>query len=148
MSFALARHSRELDNSRANLGASHAASHAEAMVRYLRSAVLARPVHVERFHAIFVDSRRTYLGDAAMGRGGSSSLSIRMRELFQTALSVGASGLIVAHNHPSGDCRPSPGDISATLRLREIAGALDIELIDHFIVTETAVYSMRAGGYL
>lgn len=118
------------------------------MILHLRKAVLAPPCTIERFHAIFVDGRRTYLGEAAMGQGGSASLSVRMRELFGRALGVGANGLIIAHNHPSGDCRPSPGDIAATKRLREIAGALDIELIDHFIITESAFYSMRAGGYL
>ena len=61
---------------------------------------------------------------------------------------MGARGLIVAHNHPSGDCRPSRSDILATHRLKEVAIALDIELIDHLILTENAVYSMRAGGDL
>lgn len=121
---------------------------AGGIILHLRKAVLAHPSEIERFHAIFVDARRTYLGEAVMGQGGAASLSVRMRELFARALAVGANGLIIAHNHPSGDCRPSRSDIAATRRLREIAGALDIELIDHFIITESAFYSMRAGGYL
>lgn len=119
-----------------------------AMIRYLRETVLAAPAGCERFHAIFVDERRVFLADATLGEGGSASLCVRMRNLFAKALSVGASGLIVAHNHPSGDCRPSAKDIASTRRLKEISTALDIELIDHLIITENAAFSMRAGGML
>lgn len=119
-----------------------------AMIAHLRKAVLAAPRGCERFHAIFVDERRAYLADATLGEGGGAALSLRMRHLFAKALSVGASGLIVAHNHPSGDCRPSATDIASTKRLKDIATALDIELIDHLIITESTAYSMRAGGKL
>lgn len=119
-----------------------------AMIEYLRSVVLAGPNHIERFHAIFVSSDRAYLGDEPMGEGRVAALSLRMRDLFGRALSVGATGIIIAHNHPSGNCRPSKIDIDATHRLAAIAMALDIELLDHLIFTTDAVYSMRAGGDL
>ena len=119
-----------------------------ATIEYLRSVVLSSPERGERFHAIFVDSRRAYLGDEAMGHGAASALTLRMRDFFSRALSVGARAIIIAHNHPSGDCRPSKLDIDATLRLSAIASALDIELLDHLIFTHNAVYSMRAGGNL
>ena len=73
---------------------------------------------------------------------------MRMRELFGKALSMDAHSMIVAHNHPSGRCKPSPYDITATRRLKDIARALDIELLDHLIITQQSVYSMRAGGDL
>ncbi len=117
-------------------------------IDYLRSVVLRPPQHCERFHAIFVDSQRAYLGDEAMGHGAANALTLRMRDFFSKALSVGASAFIIAHNHPSGDCRPSKLDVDATLRLAAIARALDIELLDHLIFTQSAVYSMRAGGNL
>lgn len=120
-----------------------------AMIAYLRHLICGEGFHhAERFHAVFLDSRNAYLGDTACGDGNGSSLSLRMRELFGRALAVGASSLIVAHNHPSGLCRPSQRDIEATRRLGEIARALDIELLDHLIFTQSAVYSMRAGGKL
>lgn len=126
----------------------NSASSVVGMVHYLRQIVLSDAFGAERFHAIFLDARRNYLADVSLGLGNSATLTLRMRELFARALAVGAEGLVVAHNHPSGDCRPSANDISATLRLKEIAGALDIELIDHLILTERSVYSMRAGGDL
>jgi len=108
--------------------------------------VIAEPFEAERLHVLFVDERRSYLGDSPMGLGGASSLSVRMRELFTKALSLRANGIVVAHNHPSGLCRPSRSDIVSTQRLEKVATALDIELIDHLIFTHGAVYSMRAGA--
>ncbi|WP_255548084.1 JAB domain-containing protein [Erythrobacter ani] len=118
------------------------------MVEYLRDMVLDDTVQRERFHAIFLDRNRNYLADGGMGQGGNASLSFRMRELFGRALSLGARNIIIAHNHPSGDCRPSERDLLATRRLVEVGKALDIELIDHLIITHRSVYSMRAGGNL
>ncbi len=119
-----------------------------AMIAYLRDIVLAPPVRHERGHAIFVDANRSWLGDAPCGIGTMSALTLRMRALLGVALRYDADGLILAHSHPSGHCRPSDCDIAATRRLAEVAGALDITLVDHLIFTPDAVYSMRAGGLL
>lgn len=119
-----------------------------ALIAYLRDVVLAPPVTQERGHAIFVDARRGWLGDAPCGIGTMSVLTLRMRSLLGEALRLNAAGLILAHSHPSGDCRPSGRDIAATRRLADVAGALDIALVDHLIFTRHAVYSMRAGGLL
>ena len=119
-----------------------------ATIDYLRSIVLAPPLAYERGHAIFLDPQRAWLGDAPFGLGGLGQLSLRMRELFGEALRLGAAGIILAHNHPSGHCQPSGCDIAATRRLQEVGRALDIALIDHLIFTTEAVYSMRAGGLM
>ncbi len=119
-----------------------------AMIAYLRDVVLAPPVRHERGHAIFVDANRGWLGDAPCGIGTMTTLAIRMRVLLGEALRHDAAGIILAHSHPSGHCRPSGCDIAATRRLAEVAGALDIKLVDHLIFTPDAVYSMRAGGML
>lgn len=122
--------------------------HERAIVDYLRAMVLAAPNFTEQFHAVFLDEEQTFLGDSPLGRGQSGRLSFRMRELFGMALALDAKGIVVAHNHPSGQCRPSQFDIDSTSRLNRMAKALDIKLIDHLIFTEDAVYSMRAGGKL
>lgn len=121
---------------------------AAAMIAYLRSLVLAPPAQYERGHAIFLDAHSAWLGDAPCGIGTMTTLAIRMRALLGEALRHNAAGIILAHNHPSGACRPSGCDIANTRRLAEIAQALDITLIDHLIFTTDAVYSMRAGGLL
>ena len=121
---------------------------AGAMIAYLRGVVLAPPVTHERGHAIFVDAGGVWLGDAPCGIGTMSALSLRMRGLLGDALRHDAAGIILAHSHPSGHCRPSGCDIAATRRLAEVSKALDIALIDHLIFTTDAIYSMRAGGLL
>lgn len=102
----------------------------------------------ERFHVVFLDRSRRYLDDSVLASGSSIHLPVRLRELFARALRLDAAGIIVAHNHPSGDCRPSSQDIHATQRLRDVGQALDIELLDHLIFTREKAYSMRAGGRL
>lgn len=128
----------------------HASQHERlsALVAYLGKVVLVPAGTHERAHVIFVDGCRSFLGDTGVGMGSLGALSLRMREVFGEALRLGARGMILAHSHPSGDCRPSGSDIAATRRLAEVARALDIELIDHLIFTTDAVYSMRAGGLL
>jgi DNA repair protein RadC len=121
---------------------------AAAMIAYLRSLVLAPPAQYERGHAIFLDAQSAWLGDAPCGIGTMTTLAIRMRALLGDALRHDAAGIILAHSHPSGHCRPSGCDIATTRRLADIARALDITLIDHLIFTTDAVYSMRAGGLL
>lgn len=121
---------------------------AAAMIAYLRSLVLAPPAQYERGHAIFLDAHSAWLGDAPCGIGTMTTLAIRMRALFGDALRHDAAGIILAHSHPSGHCRPSGCDIATTRRLVDVARALDITLIDHLIFTSDAVYSMRAGGLL
>lgn len=119
-----------------------------SIIIYLQEIFASADVGEERFHAIFLDANRGYLDDCGIGSGRSAHLAIRLRELFAHALALGARSLIVAHNHPSGNCRPSESDIVATRRLVDIGRALDIELLDHLIVTREKVYSMRAGGKL
>jgi DNA repair protein RadC len=118
------------------------------LVAYLREVVLGPRDNRERCHAIFLDPARRYLGDASVGEGGRFALCLRMREIFAEALRLDAHGIILAHNHPSGECRPSDHDIASTRQLAEVARSLDVELLDHLIITEETVYSMRAGGLL
>jgi len=115
-------------------------------IEFLRAMVIKLPFEAERCHVLFVDNRRSHLGDAPIGSGGAHCLSMRMRDIFSKALSLRAHGIVIAHNHPSGQCRPSRSDIVSTRRLEQVATALDIELLDHLIFTQGAVYSMRAGA--
>ena len=118
------------------------------LINRLRSRLLAPPTSTERFQAIFLDYNRSCLGEVILGSGSSNTLLLRQRELFTQALSLQASAMILAHNHPSGDCRPSANDIKATMQIAQISRALEIEMVDHLILTERSVYSMRAGEEL
>ena len=119
-----------------------------AMLLYLRDRFFDSDNAVEHLHAIFLDADRGFLADRRIGSGGRAGMALRMRALFAAALQLGSRSMIVVHNHPSGDCRPSSSDIAATKRMAAVAAALDIELLDHLIITPDRAYSMRAGSAL
>lgn len=117
-----------------------------ALHRYLRAHLGGEAI--ERLHVIYCDAAHGYIADETVLSGTSSRIEARARPLIERALALGASGFLIAHNHPSGLCRPSPTDVEGTRRLHEVAQALELELVDHLIVTRRAVFSMRAGGLL
>ncbi|MCT2559191.1 JAB domain-containing protein [Tsuneonella sp. YG55] len=118
----------------------------DALHRYLRARLAW--ADTEMLHVVFCDTAGGYLADETVCEGSSGRIEARARPLIERALALGAAGFLLAHNHPSGVCRPSREDIAGTRRISDIAAALELELIDHLIVTRRSVYSMRAGGCL
>ena len=102
----------------------------------------------EKLHATFVDSARGFLGDCIVASGSETGVELSACELVRRVLEMGAAGVILAHNHPSGCCVPSLNDVVATRRLAVLLETLGILLVDHLIVGRKAVTSMRVGGYL
>lgn len=102
----------------------------------------------ERLHAIYLDRGDCFIRDERVSQGSRDSLSVRLRHLLHRALDLGAFGLIVAHNHPSGVAMPSALDRDATERLRQLTAPLEITLVDHCIVARGRVYSMALGKLL
>ncbi|OZA94732.1 MAG: hypothetical protein B7X57_00370 [Erythrobacter sp. 34-65-8] len=102
----------------------------------------------ESLRVIYCDQWRHYLFDEVFSDGSTRGLVGRVRPLFERALALGAGGLLLAHNHPSGNCRPSAADIRSTALLRDLGAALEVELIDHLIFARGRCFSMAGGGYL
>lgn len=117
-----------------------------ALHQYLRARLAT--ADTERLHVVYCDAGQGYLADETVAAGDASRIEARARPVIERALALGAGGFLLAHNHPSGVCRPSVDDIAATRRLGTIAEALELRLVDHLIVTRRAVFSMRAGGCL
>ena len=87
----------------------------------------------------------------AILRGVEISLPLLEREpkiILQTALKVHASGIILSHNHPSGNLRPSEPDKQITSKIKEACKVLDLHLLDHIILTEESYYSFTDEGLL
>jgi DNA repair protein RadC len=80
--------------------------------------------------------------------GTAASVDLPLRAIVLDAARHGSAALIVAHNHPSGDARPSESDLRATRRLAVAAEALDCRLLDHFIFARSDCRSLRRLGYL
>lgn len=97
---------------------------------------------------VFLGTGRAYICDEVVTIGGHDRIQGRYRLLVQRALYNRATALLLVHNHPSGDPRPSLADVRFTRALDALARALDIELVDHLVVTRTAAFSIRLGKLL
>lgn len=98
-------------------------------------------VRKETLMVFFLNSRR-HLIDYKIYQGTVDHATIYSREVSETALACRACNVILAHNHPSGDCKPSREDLELTEKLRETFSHLGIKLLDHLIVTQSEVLSL------
>lgn len=99
---------------------------------YLRDAFREFPLQ-EQFIVIPLNRKNHPLGRFTVSIGTASSALVHPREVFRPAILAGATAIIVAHNHPSGDPTPSRADIQVTRKLREAAKIMDIDFLDHLI---------------
>ena len=113
-----------------------------AVNAYLRTALGALPREV--FHVLFLDKKNQLLADERMGAGTVDHAPVYPREVVRRALELGASALILAHNHPSGDPTPSGADVDMTRQIVAAAEVLRIKVHDHMIVAGDQVASLRA----
>lgn len=118
----------------------------QALIDYLFAQMAHLPA--ERLRVLFLNSRNWLLQDEVMVEGSVNEVPIYPREIMRRALEVGATALILAHNHPSGDPAPSKGDIKATQRVAEAAQTLDIQIHDHVILARGGWISFKRLGLL
>ena len=118
----------------------------DALIAYLFAAMAHLPT--ERLRILFLNARNQLLRDETFAQGCVSEVPIYPREIMRRSLEVSATALILAHNHPSGDPQPSPGDIDATRRIVNAAAAVGICIHDHVIVARSGWISFRALGLL
>ncbi len=102
----------------------------------------------EHFVALLLDAKNQIIRPTTIHIGTLTKSLVGPREVFREAIREGASAVIVAHNHPSGDPEPSPEDIDVTERLDDIGRVLEIPLLDHVILGEHKFVSLRARGVL
>jgi DNA repair protein RadC len=101
----------------------------------------------EHVAVLALDARRRVQAAELVSQGTLTQSLAHPREVFRTAIKLGAAGIVVGHNHPSGDPSPSPDDHALTRRLKEAAEILGIPLIDHIIVAESACHSYAENGW-
>jgi DNA repair protein RadC len=102
----------------------------------------------EQFRVLFLDCRNGLIRDEIVSRGSVVEAPVYPREIMRRALQLGASGLILVHNHPSGDPYPSRGDVEATAKTILAAQSLEIEVHDHIILARSGWSSFKALGLL
>ena len=97
----------------------------------------------ETFMAMFLNQSNNTIGFFKVSHGGKASTIIDSKILFPPALLSGASGIILCHNHPSGDNKPSGCDIKLTKKLIQASKYLDLTILDHIILTKNSYLSMK-----
>ncbi|MCL1850795.1 MAG: DNA repair protein RadC [Bacteroidetes bacterium] len=102
----------------------------------------------EEFWVIFVNQGAFLLGVENFGKGGITSTSVDIRLILQKALELKATGIVICHNHPSGDLLPSKFDLALTSQMKEAARFLSIQLLDHIIICKEDYYSFAENDML
>ena len=102
---------------------------------------------LEEFKMLLLNRANKVIGIVNLSKGGVSGTVVDPKLVFSTALKSVASGLILAHNHPSGNLIPSAADIAITKKLDSAGRLLDIQILDHMIITpESSYHSMKDNG--
>ena len=102
----------------------------------------------EQFKVMLLDRNNSCLGISHVSTGGVSACVVDPKIIFATALKAGASAIILAHNHPSGNLKPSNADRDITGRLCFAGGVLEIPVLDHIIITNEGYLSFADDGLL
>jgi DNA repair protein RadC len=105
--------------------------------------------HVEHFKLMLLSRSNRVLGIAEISKGGLSGTVTDVRVILQYVIKSNASGIIVCHNHPSGNLQPSESDLSLTKKIKEAARLMDVQLLDHLIIIpEGRYYSVADEGII
>ena len=117
-----------------------------ALLDYCTAAMAREPV--EQFRVLFLDRKNILVADEVQTRGTIDHTPVYPREIVKRALELGASALILVHNHPSGDPTPSRADIEMTRDIEKAAKALHITLHDHLVIGRAGHASFKSLGLL
>ncbi|MFH0712591.1 MAG: DNA repair protein RadC [Candidatus Jorgensenbacteria bacterium] len=97
----------------------------------------------EHFVVLYLNARNQMVHKETISIGTLNANLVHPREVFEIALKCSAAGITVAHNHPSGDPKPSRNDLELTKRLTEVGKIMGIELLDHVIITANNHFSFK-----
>lgn len=117
-----------------------------ALLDYARMSMAHKKV--EEFRIIFLNHKNALIGDEVQQRGTIDHTPVYPREVVKRALELGASAIILLHNHPTGDPTPSKADINVTKQIIAAATPLGIMVHDHLVVGEKDHFSFKSNGLL
>lgn len=100
----------------------------------------------EEFWIIYMNNSNKVIAKSQLSKGGITGTLVDVRIVFKTALEMGATALILCHNHPSGTLIPSDADKQITRKLKLAGDSLEIKVLDHLIITENSYFSFADEG--
>ncbi|WP_347052977.1 RadC family protein [Flavobacterium olei] len=100
----------------------------------------------EEFWVLFLNNSNAVISKSQLSKGGITGTSVDIRLIFKLALENSATGLILCHNHPSGNLKPSDADKKITRKICDAGDNLDVKVLDHLIITESKYYSFVDEG--
>lgn len=103
---------------------------------------------VEEFWVYFFDEGHHYIGSKHLSTGTVNRAAVHPREVLRAAVEKNAPIIVLAHNHPSGEIKPSDFDKAITLELEALSDMMDFEIYDHLIVGKEGIFSFRAKGLI
>ena len=102
-----------------------------------------RDLPLEECHLLLLRQNHSIIGEAMISKGGLTGTAVDVREVMRHAVLNRAAAIVLCHNHPSGNLRPSREDDQLTQRVDEACRVMNIQLVDHIIVADTGYYSYR-----
>ena len=100
----------------------------------------------ELFYAMYLNRANKVIGVARISEGGCSGTVADGKIIFQGGLLANAQAMIIAHNHPSGNCTPSSNDLELTKKMVQFGKYIDLLILDHIILTDETYYSFADNG--
>ena len=116
------------------------------LISYCTAQMAYQPI--EQFRVLYLDRKNKLITDEAQQQGTVDHTPVYPREVVKRALELNASALIVVHNHPSGDPKPSRADVEMTRKIKEAVAAVSITLHDHVIVSRGGHVSFKSEGLI
>ena len=123
-------------------------SSSEDTVDYLRAIWSPQIDRLEEFMILCLNRANKVLGYSKIGQGGLSGTVADPKVIFQVALKANASSIILAHNHPSGNCKPSTNDVELTRKIQNAGKFLDLTVLDHIILSSDSYLSFADTGFI
>lgn len=102
----------------------------------------------ECFIALYLDTKSKLIAHRVLFKGTLNESTFHPREVFKEAFLQNANSVLIAHNHPSGDCTPSQADFEVTYKMVHVAITMGVHLVDHIIVGQNQYYSFKEHKYL
>jgi DNA repair protein RadC len=109
-------------------------------------------INHEQFWVIYLKRNNQVIKDEFISKGDISGTVVNVKAILKSAINLNASGIVLAHNHPSGEVRPSSADVAITKKIKDAAKLMDIDVIDHVIIGDgqqfTKYYSFADEGII